>query len=82
MTVQNAVKQRIVDLAAKNNISMHKLSIQSGLPYSTLSSFINGKCKSITLTTLLHICDGVGISLKDFFDDPLFDTVHKQKIKG
>ncbi len=79
MTVQNATKQRIIDLATKNEITIHKLSLQSGVPYSTLSSFVNGKCKSITLTTLLHICDGVGITMKEFFDDPLFDSVYKQK---
>ena len=67
MTVQNATKQRIIDLATKNEITIHKLSLQSGVPYSTLSSFVNGKCKSITLTTLLHICDGVGITMKRIF---------------
>lgn len=80
MTPQNATKQRIINLAAKNGITIYKLSLQSGVPYSTLSSFVNGKCKSITLTTLLHICDGVGITMKEFFDDPLFDSIYKKKI--
>lgn len=79
MTVQNAVKQRIINLASENKITIHKLSLQSGVPYSTLSSFLNGKCKSITLTTLLHICDGVEITFKEFFDDPMFDTIYNEK---
>lgn len=67
MTLSNAVKQRIVDLATGNQITIHKLALNSGVPYSTLSSFLSGKCMSITLTTLLHICEGCNIELKDFF---------------
>lgn len=75
MTLSNAVKQRIVDLATGNQITIHKLALNSGVPYSTLSSFLSGKCMSITLTTLLHICEGCNIELKDFFDDNLFKNI-------
>ena len=75
MTLSEATKQRIIDLAKSKNITLHQFAQMSGLQYSTLSSFMNGKCESITLTTLLHICEGAGISVKDFFDDPLFKNV-------
>ncbi|MBR3134013.1 MAG: helix-turn-helix transcriptional regulator [Clostridia bacterium] len=75
MTLSNAVKQRIINLASKKKITLHKLALQSGVPYSTLSSFLNGKCTSITLTTLLHICEGADIGIKDFFNDPLFKNI-------
>lgn len=75
MTLSNAVKQRIINLASKRKITLHKFSLESGIPYSTISSFLNGKCSSITLTTLLHLCEGANIELKDFFDDPLFKNV-------
>ena len=75
MTLSNAVKQRIINLASQKNITIHKLSTQAGVPYSTLSSFLNGKCSSITLTTLLHICEGAGITIQEFFNDPLFKNV-------
>ena len=81
MTLSNAVKQRIIDLASKNKITIHKLSLKSGVAYSTISSFINGKCSSITLTTLLHICEGSGITLKDFFDDDLFKHLSSDSSK-
>ena len=58
MILSNAVKQRIIDLASRDNITIHKLALKSGVAYSTISSFLNGKCSSITLTTLLHICEG------------------------
>ena len=75
MTLTNAVKQRIINLAASQGIKIHKLALKSGVPYSTISSFLNGKCSSITLTTLLHICEGCDITLKDFFDDDLFKSI-------
>ena len=75
MTLTNAVKQRIINLAASQGIKIHKLALKSGVPYSTISSFLNGKCSSITLTTLLHICEGCNITLKDFFDDDLFKDI-------
>lgn len=75
MTLSNAVKQRIINIANEQGIKIHKLALNSGVPYSTLSSFLNGKCESITLTTLLHICEGTGLTLKDFFDDKLFRKV-------
>lgn len=78
ITLTNAVKQRIINLADMQNITVHKLALNSGISYSTISSFINGKCDSITLTTLLHVCEGSGIGLKEFFDDPLFDTFNKK----
>ena len=72
MTLSNAIKQRIINIAAKREITLHKLALQSGVPYSTLSSFLNDKCSSMTLTTLLHICEGADISIKEFFNDPMF----------
>ena len=82
MTLSNAVKQRIIGLASENKITIHKLSLKSGVPYSTISSFLNGKCTSITLTTLLHICEGSGITLKDFFNDDLFNKVSPDSPKA
>lgn len=78
-SLSNAVKQRIINLASERKITVHKLTLNSGVPYSTISSFLNGKCDSITLTTLLHICEGTEITLKDFFDDPLFNSFNKSK---
>ena len=79
MTLSDAVKKRISDLAIQNNMTLHKLSLEAGLPYSTLSSFLNGKCSSITLTTLLHICEGTDITIRQFFDDPIFQHIDLKK---
>lgn len=81
MNLSNAVKQRIIDIADKKDVTIHKLALMSGVPYSTISSFLNGKCSSITLTTLLHICEGSGIELKDFFNDKLFKNLELEKVQ-
>ena len=77
MTLSEAVKQRIIDLTYSKDMSLHKLAIKSGLSYSTLNSFLNGKCTSPRVVTLLHLCEGLDIELKDFFDDKLFFEVEE-----
>ena len=42
MLLCTAVRQRIINIAVERNITLHKLSLDSGVPYSTLSSFMNG----------------------------------------
>lgn len=79
MTLSEAVKQRIINLANSKNMSLHKLSLRAGLAYSTLNSFLNGKCKSPKVVTILHICEGLDIELKQFFDDELFFEVKDEE---
>lgn len=75
MQLSKAVRQRIINLTNEQNITLHKLSLNSGISYSTLSSFLNGKSQSPKLVTLLHICEGLGIELNEFFTDKLFENV-------
>ena len=69
--------REIINLANERNITLHRLSLEAGIPYSTLSSFINKKSQSPKLATLLHICEGLGIELNDFFTDKLFKDVEE-----
>lgn len=75
MQLSVAVRQRIINLALENNITLHQLSLKAGIPYSTLSSFMTGKSEDPKLSTILHICEGLNISLEDFFADRLFCDV-------
>ena len=81
MLLCTAVRQRIINIASERNITLHKLALNSGIPYSTLSSFMNAKSNSITLTTLLHLCEGANIELEDFFKDKLFQDVEAEDIR-
>ena len=81
MLLCTAVRQRIINIASERNITLHKLALNSGIPYSTLSSFMNAKSNSITLTTLLHLCEGAHMDLVDFFKDPLFNDVEAEDVQ-
>lgn len=75
MELSQAVKERIIKLLKDKKITLHKLSLDSGISYSTLSSFMNGKCKTPNLSTILHLCEGLNIDLYEFFQDELFKDV-------
>lgn len=77
MKLSEAVRKRIMNLSNERDITLHKLSLNSGIAYSTLNSFINGKSQSPKLVTLLHICEGLEIELKEFFNDKLFKDVEE-----
>ena len=79
MRLSEAVRRRIIKLADERNITLHRLSLESGISYSTLSSFINGKSQSPKLVTLLHICEGLGIELNEFFTDNLYKDEEKDQ---
>lgn len=81
MLLCTAVRQRIINIVTEKSITLHRLSLDSGVPYSTLSSFMNGKSNSLTLTTLLHLCEGSHMELEDFFKDKLFKDVEAEDIR-
>lgn len=75
MQLSNAVRQRILYLSKTKKNNLKNLSLQSGVSYSTITSFMVGKTRTLTLTTLFDLCEGLDISLYDFFNDPIFDDV-------
>lgn len=75
MQLSTAVRQRIINLAIEKDITLHQLSLDAGIPYSTLSSFLNGKSEIPKLSTIFLICEGLNISLSEFFNDKLFKDV-------
>lgn len=77
MQLSDAIRKRIKKLLKERNWNIWSLYKSTGVPASTLSYFMNGKRELINLKTLLHICEGFEMSLKEFFDDPLFDDVEQ-----
>ena len=75
MQLTEAVQNRIIELCEERNITINKLSTNSGVSFSTIFSIIYGKSKNTKLATILHICEGLNIELYDFFDSPLFKDV-------
>lgn len=80
MNIGEATKKRIIELCDLNNISINKLSILSGVTQSTLNNIISGRNNSTTISTIKKLCDGLNISINDFFDSEIFENL-EQEIK-
>jgi len=77
MYLSDAVRDRIKFYQKKNNMSLWALFKYSGVPMSTLSAFMSKRTELIKLDTLLHICEGFGITLTEFFEDNIFEDVEQ-----
>ena len=72
MKIQKAVVKRIRELCAERNITINALSYQAGISQSTLKSITNGESLNTGIVTIKKICDGLDISIVDFFDTDYF----------
>lgn len=75
MQLSEAIKIRIKKLADTNNLTLYSLAVNSGIPTSTLNDFFRGKVELPRIDNILHICEGLDMELKEFFDDPIFKDV-------
>ena len=75
LTLEQAIRKRIHNLAKERKITINKVSTLSGLPHTTLLSFMNEETHDPRISTLLHVCEAFDISLNDFFNDKLFKDV-------
>ena len=80
MTTKEAVAQRIIDLCAERNIAVNALANISGVAPSTIYSMLNTKSQNPGVVSIKKICDGLEISVREFFECPLFDET-EQEIK-
>ena len=77
MSLSDAIRVRMRYYLDKNKMSIWALFKATGIPRSTLCSFMNGTTELLKLDTLLHVCEGFNITLKEFFSDPIFDDVEQ-----
>ena len=80
MNVVQAVRERIAELCEEKHITINKLANISGITQSTLNNIMSGRNNSTTISTIQKICDGLEITVTDFFDSPLFLGI-EQEIK-
>lgn len=80
MTIGEAVQCRILQLCEERNLSVNKLNSISGVTQSTINNIISGRNHSTTVSTLQKLCDGLGITIQDFFRSDLFVGL-EQEIK-
>ena len=72
MNTYTAVKERLLQLLEVKKLSIHKLSLESGVSPSTIKNILYGKSINPGVVTIKMLCDGVGITLKDFFESEKF----------
>ena len=72
MCIGEAVKEQILELCREKNISINKLSTMSGVTQSTVNNIVSGRDRSATISTIKKLCDGLGITIEQFFDSDLF----------
>ena len=80
MTVGEAVRQRIIQLCQERDLSINKLSSISGVTQSTVNNIVSGRNNSATVSTIKKLCDGLGITIDEFFHADLFAGL-EQEIK-
>ncbi len=73
MQLNEAVSQRLAELLKKKGMTQYQLFIRSGVPKSTIGNVVNCAYDSVKLRVLHELCQGLGISLNEFFQSPLFD---------
>ena len=78
MTIGEAAKERVLELCRGKNLSVNRLSIISGVTQSTVNNFVSGRNHSITLSTLKKLCDGMEITVPDFFSSELFEDLEQE----
>ena len=80
MDTITAIKKRIFRLCDEHDISINKLATISALPPSSIKNILYGRSVDPKILTIKKMCDGLGITLGDFFSTPEFDAL-EQEIK-
>ena len=76
--IGEAVKERILELCQQRNLSINKLSSISGVTQSTVNNIISGRNRSTTISTIKKLCDGLDITIKEFFHSELFHNLEQE----
>ena len=78
MDTYTVVKNRLLTLLGERNMSIHKLAMESAVPPSTIKNILYGKSMNPGVVTIKMLCDGLGVSLIEFFDTPDFRALEQE----
>lgn len=73
MQLNEAVSARLKELLRERNMTQYQLYIKSGVPKSSIGNIVNCAYDSVKLRVIHEICQGLEISISDFFASPFFD---------
>ena len=78
MRTKEAVAKRIIELCNERNIAINALANLSGVSPSTVYSMLNEKSKNPGVVSIKKLCDGLDITVREFFDSELFDEKEQE----
>ena len=78
MLIGEAVKLRILNICRQRDISVNKLCTISGVTQSTLNNLVSGRNNSLTISTIKKLCDGLGMTIVEFFDSEEFRGLEQE----
>lgn len=78
MTIGEAVRERILELCRERDITVNRLCTLSGVTQSTVNNLVSGRNRSVTISTIKKLCDGLDITIQVFFDSPLFQQLEQE----
>ena len=73
MQLNEAVSRRLVELMQERGMTQYQLYMKSGVPKSSIGNVVNCAYDSVKLRIIHEMCQGLGISISEFFQSPLFD---------
>lgn len=80
MDTVTAIRNRILELCSERDLTINKLANISALPPSSVKNILYGKSKNPKIITVKMLCDGLNITLGEFFSTKEFDEL-EQEIK-
>ncbi len=78
MKIREAIVMRIEDLCIQKGTNPSKLAYDSGVHPSTVKSIINGSSKNPGFCTIKKLCDGLDITVVEFFEDVIFMDLEQE----
>lgn len=78
MNAKDAVVKRFWELCEKDNIKKNELARRAGISPSSVYSLFNDKRRDVSILTIKKLCDGLGISIKKFFDSDIFANLENE----
>lgn len=78
MLVKDAVVERFVNICNSRGIKPNELAVISGVTPSTVYSMLDPKRRKLQIATIKILCDGLEMTLSEFFDSPEFDSLEQE----
>ena len=78
MSVKDAVAQRFLEICKRKGIKINELANRSGVTPSTAYSMLDPRRREISITTIKKFCDGLDITLGEFFSAEIFDNLEQE----